>query len=99
MASTGESVRVDEAPPGPVHGGRLVARTLKERGVSHLFTLSGGHLFSIYDGCKHEGLDFPQSMLRRMRGEIRRATASRRGTALRAWSLTEAKAPSANLGR
>ena len=39
------------------HGGKLVAKTLKSRGVDHLFTLSGGHLFSIYDGCKDEGLD------------------------------------------
>lgn len=39
-----------------VHGGRLVARTLALRDVSHLFTLSGGHLFSIYDGCKEEGI-------------------------------------------
>ncbi len=29
------------------HGGRLVARRLKANGVSRLFTLSGGHLFSI----------------------------------------------------
>lgn len=40
-----------------VHGGRLVAKALKSRGVSHLFTLSGGHLFSIYDGCKAEGIE------------------------------------------
>jgi acetolactate synthase I/II/III large subunit len=39
------------------HGGRLVARALKSRGVSHLFTLSGGHLFSIYDGCREEGIE------------------------------------------
>jgi thiamine pyrophosphate-dependent acetolactate synthase large subunit-like protein len=39
------------------HGGRLVARRLKARGVSKLFTLSGGHLFSIYDGCKEEGIE------------------------------------------
>jgi acetolactate synthase-1/2/3 large subunit len=39
------------------HGGRLVARRLKARGVSKLFTLSGGHLFSIYDGCREEGID------------------------------------------
>ena len=38
------------------HGGRLVARRLKAHGVSHLFTLSGGHLFSIYDGCREEGI-------------------------------------------
>ena len=38
------------------HGGRIVAKVLKSRGVEHLFTLSGGHLFSIYDGCKEEGI-------------------------------------------
>ncbi len=40
-----------------LHGGRLVARRLKAHGVSKLFTLSGGHLFSIYDGCRAEGID------------------------------------------
>jgi acetolactate synthase-1/2/3 large subunit len=39
------------------HGGKLVAKALKSRGVDHLFTLSGGHLFSIYDGCKDEGIE------------------------------------------
>jgi acetolactate synthase I/II/III large subunit len=38
------------------HGGRIVAKVLRSRGVEHLFTLSGGHLFSIYDGCKEEGI-------------------------------------------
>src|SRR5919112_4211294 len=41
----------------PEHGGRVVAKALKSRGVTHLFTLSGGHLFSIYDGCRAEGID------------------------------------------
>jgi acetolactate synthase-1/2/3 large subunit len=41
---------------GALHGGRLVARTLASRGVSRLFTLSGGHLFSIFDGCREEGI-------------------------------------------
>jgi acetolactate synthase-1/2/3 large subunit len=40
-----------------LHGGRLIARTLKAQGVTKLFTLSGGHLFSIYDGCRAEGID------------------------------------------
>src|ERR671921_1175046 len=40
-----------------VHGGRLVAKRLRAAGVTKLFTLSGGHLFSIYDGCKDEGID------------------------------------------
>jgi acetolactate synthase I/II/III large subunit len=39
------------------HGGRLVAHALRAHGVSKLFTLSGGHLFSIYDGCRTEGID------------------------------------------
>src|SRR5579871_3415390 len=38
------------------HGGRLIARRLRAHGVSTLFTLSGGHLFSIYDGCRAEGI-------------------------------------------
>ena len=40
-----------------LHGGRLVAKRLKAHGVSKLFTLSGGHLWSIYDGCRDEGID------------------------------------------
>jgi acetolactate synthase-1/2/3 large subunit len=39
------------------HGGRLIAQRLKAHGVSRLFTLSGGHLFSIYEGCRHEGIE------------------------------------------
>jgi acetolactate synthase-1/2/3 large subunit len=40
-----------------IHGGRLIARRLKAHGVRKLFTLSGGHLFSVYDGCRAEGID------------------------------------------
>ncbi len=40
-----------------LHGGRLVAKRLKAHGVTKLFTLSGGHLFSIYDGCREEGVE------------------------------------------
>src|ERR671934_1435036 len=40
-----------------IHGGRLIAKRLKAHGVTKLFTLSGGHLFSIYDGCREEGID------------------------------------------
>jgi len=39
------------------HGGLLAARRLKAHGVRKLFTLSGGHLFSLYDGCRAEGVD------------------------------------------
>jgi acetolactate synthase-1/2/3 large subunit len=39
-----------------LHGGRLVARRLRAHGIGTLFTLTGGHLFSIYDGCRAEGI-------------------------------------------
>lgn len=38
------------------HGGRLIARVLKHENVSHLFTLCGGHIAPIYDGCLDEGI-------------------------------------------
>lgn len=41
---------------GYIHGGRVVARALKAEGVSHLFTLCGGHIQNIYDGCVDEGI-------------------------------------------
>jgi len=56
MAS--ESAQEAETAQGEsFHGGRLIARRLKAHGVSKLFTLSGGHLFSIYDGCREEGIE------------------------------------------
>ena len=38
------------------HGGRLAARALKAAGVECVFTLSGGHVMGIYDGCLDEGI-------------------------------------------
>src|SRR6202035_497555 len=35
----------------------LVARRLSAHGVRKLFTHELGHLFSIYDGCREEGID------------------------------------------
>jgi thiamine pyrophosphate-dependent acetolactate synthase large subunit-like protein len=37
-------------------GGQLVARTLRQAGVGHIFTLCGGHILPIYDGCLTEGI-------------------------------------------
>ena len=39
-----------------VHAGQLIARRLRASGIDTVFTLSGGHLFSIYDGCRSEGI-------------------------------------------
>jgi acetolactate synthase I/II/III large subunit len=51
------AVATETQPSTRVHGGRLIAARLKAYGVTKLFTLSGGHLFSIYDGCRAEGID------------------------------------------
>jgi acetolactate synthase-1/2/3 large subunit len=51
------AVATEAQPSTRVHGGRLIAARLKAYGVTKLFTLSGGHLFSIYDGCRAEGID------------------------------------------
>jgi acetolactate synthase-1/2/3 large subunit len=37
-------------------GGELCARVLKQAGVAHVFTLCGGHILPIYDGCVTEGI-------------------------------------------
>ena len=39
-----------------VQGGRLVARAIAAHGVDTIFTLSGGHVMPIYEGCRHEGV-------------------------------------------
>ena len=40
----------------PRHGGHLFAAALKQEGVPNLFTLSGGHIAPLYDGCQEEGI-------------------------------------------
>src|SRR5689334_5582886 len=39
-----------------VHGGILAAQALQQAGVEVVFTLSGGHLFPLYDGCVNAGI-------------------------------------------
>lgn len=41
---------------GDVASGHVAMRALRSAGIEHLFTLSGGHLFPLYDGCRHEGV-------------------------------------------
>ena len=38
------------------HGGKLCAKALKRHGTTHLFTLCGGHIQAIYDGCLDEDI-------------------------------------------
>ena len=37
-------------------GGELVSRVLKQASVGHVFTLCGGHILPIYDGCVKDGI-------------------------------------------
>ena len=39
-----------------IHGGQIIARALKNEGVDTLFTLTGGHILPILDGCVQEGI-------------------------------------------
>jgi acetolactate synthase-1/2/3 large subunit len=39
-----------------IHGGQIVARALKAEGVEAIFTLTGGHIVPILDGCVQEGI-------------------------------------------
>ncbi len=39
-----------------IHGGQIIARSLRHEGVDTLFTLTGGHIVAILDGCVQEGI-------------------------------------------
>ncbi|MGB7859792.1 MAG: thiamine pyrophosphate-binding protein [Acidimicrobiia bacterium] len=39
-----------------IHGGQIIARALRNEGVDTLFTLTGGHIVPILDGCVQEGI-------------------------------------------
>ncbi|KWT63278.1 acetolactate synthase [Streptomyces albus subsp. albus] len=44
-------------PDAYISGGHLVAKALKAEGVDVIYTLCGGHIIDIYDGCADEGID------------------------------------------
>ncbi len=39
-----------------LHGGHIIARALRREGVEAIFTLTGGHIVPILDGCVQEGI-------------------------------------------
>ena len=43
-------------PSETISGGHLVAKALKNEGIDTIFTLCGGHIIDIYDGCVDEGI-------------------------------------------
>jgi acetolactate synthase I/II/III large subunit len=43
-------------PTAPVASGSAAVHALRAAGVEHLFTLSGGHIFPLYDGARQAGV-------------------------------------------
>ena len=39
-----------------IDGGHLFAKALKQEGVEYVFTLNGGHIYNLYEGCVDEGI-------------------------------------------
>ncbi|MBH20153.1 MAG: acetolactate synthase [Rhodobiaceae bacterium] len=54
--STEDILKKRNQKQGFITGGHLVARALKNEGVDTIFTLCGGHIIDIYDGCIEEGI-------------------------------------------
>jgi acetolactate synthase I/II/III large subunit len=40
-----------------ISSGQIVAKMLKQEGIRHIFTISGGHIVDIYNGCLDEGIE------------------------------------------
>src|SRR5215468_4063940 len=40
-----------------ISSGQIVAKMLKQEGIRHIFTISGGHIVDIYNGCIDEGIE------------------------------------------
>jgi acetolactate synthase I/II/III large subunit len=55
-ATADDTLAQKSTDPNIVSGGRLVAKALKAEGVDTIFTLCGGHIIDIYDGCIDEGI-------------------------------------------
>jgi acetolactate synthase-1/2/3 large subunit len=56
------TTQAQKTPPSPdvepetISGGHLVAKALRAEGIEVIFTLCGGHIIDIYDGCIDEGI-------------------------------------------
>ena len=51
MATPVNSESKKDATGPVISGGHLVAKALKNEGVEVIWTLCGGHIIDIYDGC------------------------------------------------
>jgi acetolactate synthase-1/2/3 large subunit len=56
MAKPMKTAIDNEASGAVISGGHLVAKALRNEGVEVIWTLCGGHIVDIYDGCLDEGI-------------------------------------------
>ena len=56
MAEAARKIEEAGAPVEKISGGHLVAKALRAEGVEVIFTLCGGHIIDIYDGCLDENI-------------------------------------------
>jgi len=56
MAEAATRMEATELSTEKISGGHLVAKALKNEGIDVIFTLCGGHIIDIYDGCIDEGI-------------------------------------------
>lgn len=62
MSATATTTQAKASPtprdvePDTISGGHLVAKALRAEGIEVIFTLCGGHIIDIYDGCIDEGI-------------------------------------------
>ncbi len=56
MAEAAKSTELTDPQAEKISGGHLVAKALKNEGIDVIFTLCGGHIIDIYDGCVDEGI-------------------------------------------
>ncbi len=55
-ATTDDLLKCGDAQADSISGGHLVAKALRNEGIDTIFTLSGGNIVDIYDGCVSEGI-------------------------------------------
>ncbi|MCW1842736.1 thiamine pyrophosphate-binding protein [Prosthecomicrobium hirschii] len=56
MSTAEDTLKAKTKDGSVISGGHLVAKALKAEGVDTIFTLCGGHIIDIYDGCLDEGI-------------------------------------------
>ena len=60
METATATANTAEAPTPAVteiSAGQIVAKMLRQEGIRHIFTISGGHIVDIYNGCIDEGIE------------------------------------------